>query len=110
MHASYTTFKESEDASMSVKSELKLARELTAELKRRGLKVTVAGVSTWANSKCRAARLWLERFPSFDDWIEERAGMPSCRACGCTEDDPCDEGCEWAEADLCSACAQKKTV
>jgi hypothetical protein len=27
-----------------------------------------------------------------------------CRVCGCTDEDPCDEGCEWVEADLCSQC------
>lgn len=31
-----------------------------------------------------------------------------CRACGCSENDACDEGCSWAEADLCSACAPHK--
>jgi hypothetical protein len=29
---------------------------------------------------------------------------PVCRACGCSEQDACDEGCSWAEEDLCSAC------
>lgn len=30
-----------------------------------------------------------------------------CMACGCTEDDACDGGCIWANADatLCSQCA-----
>jgi len=27
-----------------------------------------------------------------------------CRVCGCTDFEPCLEGCSWAEADLCSAC------
>lgn len=31
-----------------------------------------------------------------------------CRVCGCTYDDPCDEGCYWVEADLCSQCARKQ--
>lgn len=30
-----------------------------------------------------------------------------CRVCGCTEEDPCDEGCWWIEPDLCSACGAK---
>lgn len=30
-----------------------------------------------------------------------------CRVCGCTYDDPCEEGCYWVEPDLCSQCAQK---
>jgi len=32
------------------------------------------------------------------DYYEERA----CRICGCTEYDPCPEGCSWVEKDLCS--------
>ncbi|MDP2729107.1 MAG: hypothetical protein Q8O55_01335 [Dehalococcoidales bacterium] len=31
-----------------------------------------------------------------------------CRVCGCSEEDPCDGGCGWAEEDLCSACTEKK--
>jgi hypothetical protein len=29
---------------------------------------------------------------------------PVCRSCGCYHEDPCDEGCGWAEEDLCTAC------
>lgn len=32
---------------------------------------------------------------------------PKCRACGCTDEIGCDEGCEWVERDLCSACIPK---
>lgn len=28
-----------------------------------------------------------------------------CRVCGCTEHTPCEDGCWWVEADLCSSCA-----
>lgn len=39
---------------------------------------------------------------------------PACRVCGCTELDPCDEGCCWVhkpgEPPLCSACADKQAV
>jgi hypothetical protein len=35
------------------------------------------------------------------------AGIRYCRVCGCTDDYACDEGCEWAEEDLCSACVAK---
>jgi ParB/RepB/Spo0J family partition protein len=28
-----------------------------------------------------------------------------CRVCGCTEDNACEGGCSWVEADLCSSCA-----
>ena len=33
-----------------------------------------------------------------------RSQGPACRVCGCTEDRACPGGCEWVEADLCSAC------
>lgn len=36
--------------------------------------------------------------------IPSRLG-PVCRACACSEYDPCPEGCGWAEADLCTSCA-----
>lgn len=29
-----------------------------------------------------------------------------CRACACSEYDPCPEGCGWAEPDLCTVCAE----
>lgn len=28
-----------------------------------------------------------------------------CRECGCTAEAPCEGGCFWVEADLCSACS-----
>lgn len=27
-----------------------------------------------------------------------------CRSCGCSQNDPCDVGCGWADEDLCTAC------
>jgi hypothetical protein len=30
--------------------------------------------------------------------------VQACRRCGCTEFTPCEGGCWWVEADLCSAC------
>lgn len=30
----------------------------------------------------------------------------SCRVCGCSDDAPCEGGCEWVEEDLCSRCAE----
>lgn len=48
-------------------------------------------------------------------WIDtegstERYRVPSvldrvCRACGCSHEDPCDEGCGWHDASTCTACA-----
>lgn len=47
-------------------------------------------------------------------WIDaagdrERFRVPSvvgavCQACGCSEEDPCDEGCGWHDAVTCTAC------
>jgi hypothetical protein len=31
--------------------------------------------------------------------------LAACRVCGCTDDEACDDGCYWVEADLCSRCA-----
>lgn len=43
-----------------------------------------------------------------DDQVEEE-DLAKCRICECTEDSPCEGGCEWVEdpeglGDLCSAC------
>ncbi|KTS34214.1 hypothetical protein NS228_05325 [Methylobacterium indicum] len=47
-------------------------------------------------------------------WIDpagdrERYRIPSvvgsvCQACGCSQEDPCDEGCGWHDAVTCTAC------
>jgi hypothetical protein len=39
------------------------------------------------------------------DAIADVVLEPSCRICGCTEENACEGGCSWVEADLCSACA-----
>jgi hypothetical protein len=31
-----------------------------------------------------------------------------CRVCGCTDDNACEDGCSWAEKDLCSSCVGKE--
>lgn len=37
----------------------------------------------------------------------EQTGPPrACRVCECTDADACMGGCEWAEPDLCSTCAE----
>jgi hypothetical protein len=42
---------------------------------------------------------------------EAFGGGPSCRVCGCTDDDACPGGCWWAPdpegGDLCSQCAHR---
>lgn len=35
---------------------------------------------------------------------------PVCRVCGCTEYDPCEDVCGWAEPDLCTSCAGEDAV
>lgn len=37
--------------------------------------------------------------------VDELAGLPACRTCGCTEHAACPPGCSWHEPDLCDACA-----
>lgn len=56
-----------------------------------------------------ADRVWVEP----ENWgarIVERFRLPSvlgliCHECGCSERDPCDEGCGWHDAVTCTACA-----
>lgn len=33
-------------------------------------------------------------------------GGPTCRACGCTDNTACEDGCYWVEPDLCSSCVE----
>jgi hypothetical protein len=40
--------------------------------------------------------------------IDVAAGGSACRVCGCTDNDACEEGCYWVEADLCSSCAGER--
>lgn len=36
--------------------------------------------------------------------LDREAGARSCRQCGCTDAYGCEEGCWWADFDLCSSC------
>jgi hypothetical protein len=33
--------------------------------------------------------------------------LPRCMVCGCTHDEPCEDGCEWVRQGLCSACVEE---
>lgn len=33
-----------------------------------------------------------------------------CRACGCTDNQACREGCAWVESDLCSTCIEQSVA
>lgn len=46
--------------------------------------------------RCRAVHKRLRGIPSH---------VRSCRQCGCTDENGCENGCCWVEADLCSECA-----
>jgi hypothetical protein len=89
------------------------ARRLAADLRDHRLSALVADVRDWPAWKIRDTYLWLERIEfgawgdhpvPFGEFIECREGIPHCRVCGCADDTPCAEGCEWVEPDLCSAC------
>jgi ParB/RepB/Spo0J family partition protein len=46
---------------------------------------------------------------------EEEEDVARCRICGCTEDEPCEGGCEWVEdpvelGELCSRCATQHGI
>lgn len=47
-------------------------------------------------------------FDPAHDWPTDDADGSGqrCRACGCTDEDGCPEGCWWVEEDLCSSCAR----
>ena len=73
----------------------------------------VAGEETlverrWEHAHNEAGRRIDDVLPDPDDFAEgpdlAAVGIRACRGCGCTDDSACEEGCEWVEEDLCSAC------
>jgi hypothetical protein len=50
--------------------------------------------------------IYMKHLNDYDNERPERR----CRICGCTDDDPCPEGCYWVEDDLCSACAMAEEL
>ena len=46
--------------------------------------------------------------PEISDAVAPFADARKCRVCGCTEDDPCQEGCWWVDWDLCSECQEQE--
>ena len=50
---------------------------------------------------------WVKKeFPerSFFLCPECQEDVQICRVCGCSNEDPCEDGCYWVEEDLCSVC------
>ena len=71
------------------------------------------GVAGAAEQVCRAIvkDVFVEAIPREE--LETADGDPKipsllgmvCETCGCSQDDACPEGCGWARANLCTACA-----
>ena len=59
-----------------------------------GLEATV--IEALPDGAFATARFGIPRIPSLLGGV--------CRACGCSQNDACDEGCGWAAEDLCTAC------
>lgn len=53
---------------------------------------------------------YLSEYPDEQPHFLESDDEPTCRACGCTDDFGCIEGCWWVEPDLCSRCAGETAV
>jgi len=90
------------------------AQRLSAELREHYVRRTATSIRKWSPWLVRTAELWLglNRFtgttPSFEAYVEQRRDLRHCRICGCSDDDPCDDGCTWAEGNLCSACVREE--
>jgi ParB family chromosome partitioning protein len=85
------------------------------------------GVNTWRSPYWEAAEYlrqlveWgyepseieqsvIDRSEADGDLDEDETDVPTCRKCGCTDEEACEGGCSWVEdpeglGDLCSACA-----
>jgi hypothetical protein len=51
-----------------------------------------------------------ENVPAIDP---KRPPLPAslgdvCRTCGCSHEDPCEDGCGWLEPDLCTGCGDRQ--
>lgn len=44
------------------------------------------------------------------EWSIRPDTTQRCRACGCTYDRACQNGCHWVEADLCSRCFESPVL
>lgn len=59
----------------------------------------------WECSECAALIIDRDTHDRWHALLAEAVDGPSCRECGCTDDNACLGGCWWAEPDLCSSCA-----
>lgn len=48
---------------------------------------------------------WIDRSQDHDQFRLPTAIGPVCEACGCSEDDACEDGCGWHSDTICTACA-----
>lgn len=54
-------------------------------------------------------RALLEHIETLGDALDCEAG-DYCRVCGCTQNNPCEPPCGWAEEGLCTSCAPEAKV
>jgi len=88
------------------------AQAVAADLLEQKVRRTPTAILKWAPWLVRAAELWIDLThyrdnpPAFEAFVAERRNMRHCSVCGCSDDDACDGGCEWACPDLCSNCVE----
>lgn len=105
-------------------------RILATDLRALGPNVAEDEIADWTPARIRSAALWVRLMieyvagigsklgtkepPAFKAFMKARAKLRSCKSCGCTEDNACpgefEEGCEWVEKDLRSACVEPGTL
>ncbi len=88
----------------AVRDELLAPGGIPLAWSRRGNRVESAPVSP-RSALYRAASEVGQRV---DLWVIV-SGDRRCRICGCVEELACDDGCSWADTDLCSACVDRAT-
>jgi hypothetical protein len=88
---------------------VELAEALANALRWKGVSFHWTDIMEWEPWKTRAAAMWAElghvRSIPFDAFIAQRAALPHCLVCGCSDDDACPGGCYWVGPALCSSCA-----
>lgn len=83
----------------------------SAERQASGRPPEVVRLSSWVAAGSLMMAAWMDGLAGSADQAtqaarELHAALPlmACRVCGCTDAEPCQAGCHWADDYLCSAC------
>jgi ParB family chromosome partitioning protein len=70
----------------------------------------LAKITEWGYGPSEIEQTVIDRGSNSEEDQDDEFEVPTCRKCGCTDEEACEGGCSWVEdpeelGDLCSACA-----